>query len=71
MRGMAAGALLVTFSCSGAVSREDFQRVLAWAASDAGRTARIVATLGQPADHPVPLSFPDAEYLKGFVVMVE
>jgi 23S rRNA (cytosine1962-C5)-methyltransferase len=71
MRGMAAGALLVTFSCSGAVSREDFQRVLAWAASDAGRTARIVATLGQPADHPVPLSFPEAEYLKGFVVMVE
>jgi 23S rRNA (cytosine1962-C5)-methyltransferase len=71
MRGMRPGALLVTFSCSGAVSRGDFQRVLAWAAADAGRSVRILATLGQPADHPVPLSFPEAEYLTGFVLMVE
>ncbi len=70
MRDMHPGALLATFSCSGAVSREDFRRMLAWAAVDAGRTVRILETFGQPSDHPVPLAFPEAEYLKGYLLQV-
>lgn len=61
------GGLLVTFSCSGHLSPELFQKIVADAAVDAGRTARMVAVLGQPADHPVALNFPEGRYLKGLV----
>ena len=44
--------------------------MLAWAAVDAGRTVRILETFGQPSDHPVPLAFPEAEYLKGYLLQV-
>jgi 23S rRNA (cytosine1962-C5)-methyltransferase len=74
MRGMRSGARLATFSCSGAVSREEFRRVLAWAASDLrpdGRRVVIEESYSQPSDHPVPLSFPEAEYLKGFLLRIE
>lgn len=65
------GGVLMTFSCSGSVSAELFQKVVAGAAVDAAREARIIGRLAQPADHPVPLSFPEAEYLKGLVVQVD
>lgn len=65
------GGLLVTFSCSGAVGAELFQKVVAGAALDSGRTVRVVARTTQPADHPVPLEFPEAEYLCGLVCLVE
>ena len=55
---LAPGGTLATFSCSGLVSRPDFTRAVAWAASDSGREVRILETLGQPADHPVLLAFP-------------
>ncbi len=71
MRHARPGAKLATFSCSGAVGRGDFQRVLAWAAKDAGRRVVIERTLSQSCDHPIPLSFPDAEYLTGFLLRVE
>ena len=64
------GGLLATFSCSGALSPALFQTVLAEAATDAGREARIVAAYHQPADHPVSLSFPEGLYLKGFLLSV-
>lgn len=64
------GARVATFSCSGAVSREEFRRAIAWAAKDAGRSVAIEQQLGQPADHPVPLHFPEAEYLKGFLLRI-
>lgn len=64
------GGLLFTYSCSGAVSSDLFQKVVAGAAVDANREARIVGRLGQPADHPIPLHFPEAEYLKGLVLLV-
>ncbi len=70
-RSARAGARVLTFSCSGAVTREDFRTALAWAASDSHRTVRILATLGQPADHPVPLHFPEAEYLKGYLLQID
>ena len=48
-----------------------FQKVVAGAALDARRTARIIGRLHQPSDHPVPMAFPEAEYLKGLVVEVQ
>lgn len=65
------GGVLMTWSCSGSVSAELFQKIVAGAAVDAGRTARIIGRLHQPADHPVPLAFPEAEYLKGLIVEVD
>jgi 23S rRNA (cytosine1962-C5)-methyltransferase len=63
-----AGGLLATFSCSGAVSADLFQKIVFGAALDAGRPAQIVGRLTQAPDHPVLLSFPEAEYLKGLVL---
>jgi 23S rRNA (cytosine1962-C5)-methyltransferase len=64
------GGLLVTFSCSGGVSEEFFQKVLAGAALDAGVEAKILARLGPGPDHPVALNFPEGAYLKGFVIQI-
>ncbi len=61
------GGFLVTFSCSGGVTPELFQRIVAGAAQDAGARAAVIAWLGQPEDHPVALSFPEGRYLKGLV----
>jgi 23S rRNA (cytosine1962-C5)-methyltransferase len=65
------GGLLMTFSCSGLVDAPLFQKITADAALDAGRTARLVLSLSQAADHPVALNFPEGRYLKGLVCTVE
>ncbi|WP_297638115.1 class I SAM-dependent rRNA methyltransferase [Caldilinea sp.] len=62
------GGVLATFSCSGLVSAELFQKVVFSAAIDAGRDVQILETLRQSADHPVALTFPEGEYLKGLIV---
>jgi 23S rRNA (cytosine1962-C5)-methyltransferase len=62
--------VLATFSCSGHVDVGLFQKIVAGAAVDAGRDAQILARLSQPADHPVALQFPEADYLKGLVLRV-
>ncbi|HEU5284802.1 MAG TPA: class I SAM-dependent rRNA methyltransferase [Burkholderiales bacterium] len=64
------GGLLVTFSCSGGVSRELFQKILAGAAADAGIDAQILRWLAAAPDHPVALNFPEGEYLKGVLCRV-
>jgi len=64
------GGLLVTFSCSGGVSAELFQKIVAGAALDAGVDAQIIERLQQDVDHPVALNFPEGEYLKGLVCRV-
>jgi 23S rRNA (cytosine1962-C5)-methyltransferase len=64
------GGLLATFSCSGHVDAALFQKIVAGAALDAGRDAQIVERLSQPADHPIALEFPEAEYLKGLILRV-
>ena len=64
------GGLLFTFSCSGGVSRDLFQKIIAGAALDADVDAQIVEHLGAGADHPVALNFPESEYLKGLVCRV-
>ena len=63
-----AGGLLASFSCSGGVSAELFQKILAGAALDAGADASIVGHFAAAADHPVLLSFPEGDYLKGLLV---
>jgi 23S rRNA (cytosine1962-C5)-methyltransferase len=65
------GGLLFTFSCSGGVSRELFQKIVADAALDAGVSAVIVRQLSQGPDHPVALNFPEGEYLKGLVCKIQ
>jgi 23S rRNA (cytosine1962-C5)-methyltransferase len=64
------GGWLATFSCSGLVSADLFQKVLFGAAVDAGRHAQILRPLSQGADHPVALTFPESAYLKGFLCRV-
>jgi len=66
---LAPGGLLATFSCSGGVSAELFQSIVAGAALDAGADAKIVERFGAAADHPVALEFPEGEYLKGLLVL--
>jgi 23S rRNA (cytosine1962-C5)-methyltransferase len=61
------GGLLVTFSCSGGVSAELLQKIVAGAALDAGVDAQIIRRLGAGPDHPVALNFPEGEYLKGLL----
>jgi 23S rRNA (cytosine1962-C5)-methyltransferase len=65
------GGLLMTYSCSGGIGLELFQKIVAGAAHDAGREARIVRRLAGAADHPVALNFPEGEYLKGLLVQVD
>lgn len=62
--------ILITFSCSGALSRENFLLLLSWAASDAKCEIQVLETLSAGSDHPVRLSFPESQYLKGFVLRV-
>lgn len=64
------GGLLATFSCSGAVSSELFQKIVAGAALDAGVSAQIIKHLHAATDHPVALEFPEGEYLKGLLCRV-
>ncbi|MGC8839415.1 MAG: class I SAM-dependent rRNA methyltransferase [Anaerolineae bacterium] len=62
--------VLFTFSCSGAVSGDLFQKVVFGASLDAGQEAQVLERLTQASDHPVLLSFPEGEYLKGLVCRV-
>lgn len=64
------GGLLATFSCSGLISADLFQKVLFGAAIDAGRDVQIIRPLAQAADHPIRLTFPESAYLKGFLCRV-
>jgi 23S rRNA (cytosine1962-C5)-methyltransferase len=64
------GGVLFTFSCSGLVSRELFQKIVFGAALDAERDVQIIAHLGQASDHPINLNFPEAAYLKGLICRV-
>lgn len=71
MEAMPRGGLLMTFSCSQAVSRDDFQTMLFTAAMNAGRKVRIVRQLPHAMDHPVSIHHPEGEYLKGLLLQVE
>lgn len=70
MKLLKRGGILITFSCSGVVSADLFQKVLFGASIDAVRTVQIIERLSQGSDHPILLSCPESEYLKGFVCRV-
>ena len=65
------GGILFTFSCSQAVSKEQFRLAVFTAAAVARRSVRILHQLHQPADHPINIYHPEGEYLKGLVLYVE
>jgi 23S rRNA (cytosine1962-C5)-methyltransferase len=71
LRHVAPGGMLMTFSCSGHMSLDLFQKIIFSAAADAGRRASIVRRLTAAPDHPVSLYCPEGEYLKGFLLAVE
>ncbi|MGJ3240919.1 MAG: class I SAM-dependent rRNA methyltransferase [Anaerolineae bacterium] len=64
------GGYLLTFSCSGAISQDLFQKIVFGALADSGRQGQIVQYLGASHDHPIALTFPEGEYLKGLLVRV-
>lgn len=64
------GGLLAIYSCSGAVSSSDLRMALAYAVKDAGVKATIVHQLHQSSCHPISVSVPETEYLKGFLVRI-
>ena len=68
---LAPGGLLMTYSCSGGIDATLFRKIVAGAALDARRTARILRQLHGAADHPVDLAFPEGEYLKGLLLQVD
>jgi len=64
------GGYLWTFSCSGAIDADLFQKIVFGALADAGRQAQILRHLGPGEDHPVALTFPEGAYLKGLLLRV-
>jgi 23S rRNA (cytosine1962-C5)-methyltransferase len=63
------GGVLFTYSCSGGISADLFHKIVASAGCDAGVDAFILQRMGAAPDHPMTLTFPEGEYLKGLVVM--
>ena len=68
---ISSGGVVFTFSCSQAVSKEQFRLAVFSAAAQTGRKVRILHQLTQPADHPVNIYHPEGEYLKGLILYVE
>jgi len=71
MAKIAPGGILFTFSCSQAITKEQFRLAVFSAAAISGRKVRILHQLSQPADHPINIYHPEGEYLKGLVLRVE
>lgn len=65
------GGIVFTFSCSQAVSKEQFRLAVFSAAAQARRRVRILHQLTQPSDHPINIYHPEGEYLKGLILYVE
>lgn len=61
------GGLLFTYSCSGAISEDLFQKIVFGAALDTGRSVQMIGRMMQASDHPVALTFPEGAYLKGLI----
>jgi 23S rRNA (cytosine1962-C5)-methyltransferase len=67
MKLLRPGGILFTYSCSGGISADLFQKIIAGAALDAGCDMRIVKQLHQDRDHPIAVNFPEGAYLKGLM----
>lgn len=68
---LAPGGLLLTFTCSGAVDAKLFRQILFAAAVEAGARVALLAQLGAGPDHPVAITHPQGEYLKGWLMAVQ
>lgn len=71
MQRLAPGGILATYTCSHHMQDADLRSVLAAAAADARRKARVVEFCHQPPDHPVLVSMPESEYLRGYILRVD
>ena len=71
MQRLASGGVLATYSCSHHMHDAELRGVIAAAAVDARRKVRVLEFCHQPADHPVLVTMPESEYLRGYVVSVE
>jgi 23S rRNA (cytosine1962-C5)-methyltransferase len=71
MKLLRPGGILVTFSCSGRIGPDLFQKIVAGAATDAGHFGQILEWLHQSGDHPVGLPFPEGLYLKGLICRMD
>jgi len=65
------GGILLTFSCSQVVTKENFRKSVFAASANTGRHVRLLYQLAQPPDHPVSIYHPEGEYLKGLMLQVE
>lgn len=70
IRSIRAGGVIFTFSCSQVVDKQLFYDTVASAAIQAGREVKVLHQLTQASDHPVSMSHPEGEYLKGLVIYV-
>jgi 23S rRNA (cytosine1962-C5)-methyltransferase len=71
LKRLAPGGILATYSCSHHMHDADLRGVLASAAADAHRKVQILAWCHQPPDHPVLVTMPESEYLRGYILAVE
>lgn len=71
MQKIKLGGILFTFSCSQAVSKDQFRLAVFTAAAQSHRFVRVLHQLHQPTDHPINIYHPEGEYLKGLVLYIE
>ena len=71
MEKMPKGSVLFTFSCSQAISKDQFRLAVFSAAAQTGRRVRILHQMTQPSDHPINIYHPEGEYLKGLILYIE
>lgn len=71
MQRLVPGGVLATYTCSHHMQDAEIRGVLASAAVDAKRKVRVLEFCHQPADHPVLVTMPESEYLRGYIVRVE
>jgi 23S rRNA (cytosine1962-C5)-methyltransferase len=71
MQSLIPGGILATYTCSHHMQDAELRGVLAEAATDAKRKVRVVEFCHQPPDHPVLVTMPESEYLRGYIVRVE
>ncbi len=71
LKALAPGGILATYTCSHHMQDAELRQVLAEAAADARRKVRVIAHCHQPADHPVLVTMPESEYLRGYIVQAD
>lgn len=71
MKSLSAGGVLATYTCSHHMQDAQLREVLAEAAADAKKRVHVLEYCHQPADHPVLVTMPESEYLRGYILRVE